>query len=130
MRDIQEINMAGPKNKNKKTKEFHRIDKDGNRTYVYDSPSQTSTLKKYNESGKKSGEKDFSFIDKTGKSGGTFSGKSKTIDTKPNKQVRTTQFADTPKKKTVSTSSTQEGNYKSSYKTVPSKKSGAGYSGD
>ena len=119
--------MAGPKNKNKKTKEFHRTDKDGNRTYVYDSPSETSTLKKYNKSGKKSGEKDFSFIDKTGKSStGSFSGKSKTIDTKPNKRVRTTQYADTPKQKVVITSSTQEGNYKSSYKKVPSKKKSKG----
>ena len=122
--------MAGPKDKRKKTKTISRTDKDGNEVYVYDSPGETYTNKKYKPGGKKSGVQDFSFIDKTGKtSTGSFSGRSKTLDTKPNKRVKTTQYTDSPRTKTVTTSSTQTGKSSTKYK-VPNKKSGAGYSGD
>ena len=123
--------MAGPKDKRKKTKTISRTDKDGNKVYVYDSPGETYTNKKYKPGGKKSGVQEFSFIDKTGKtSTDTFSGRSKTLDTKPNQRVKTTQYTDLPGEKTVVKKSTQAGNYKSDYKIVPNKKSGAGYSGD
>ena len=114
--------MAGPKNKRKKTKKIFRTDKDGNKVYVYDSPGETYTNKEYKPGGKKSGVEEYSFIDKTGK-GESFSARSKTLDVNPNKRVKEIRYTDDPKRKQVVTSSTQEGNYKSDYKTVPNKKS-------
>ena len=122
--------MAGPKDKRKKSKQTTRTDKDGNKVYLYDSPSEAYTKKTYKKGGTKSGVEEFSIIDKTGKSStGSFSGRNKKLDTKPNKRVETTQYMDSPRTKNVATSSTQTGKSSTKYR-VPNKKSGAGYSGD
>ena len=121
--------MAGPKDKRKKIKRISRTDKDGNKIYVGDSPSNTRTRKTYKKSGTKSGVEEYSKIDKTGKGKG-YSVRSVTRDVKPNKRVEENQYVRFPRTKQVITSSTQAGNYESDYQIVDNKKSGAGYSGD
>ena len=119
--------MAGPKDKRKKTKRTQRYDKDGNKIRTSESPSEKFYTKTYNPSGKKSGEEEYSFKDKTHKKD-SWSAKSKTIDTKPNKQIQTIIYDDGTKQ-TIK-GSTQKGNYESEYSHIFPKKSGAGYSGD
>ena len=117
--------MAGPKDKRKKIKRIYKTDKDGNEIYMRDDPRTTYTSKEYNKSGKKSGVEEYSFIDKTG-TGKSFSARSTTRDVNPNKRVKEIRYTDDPKRKQVVTSSTQEGNYKSSYKSVPANKKSKG----
>ena len=120
--------MAGQNDKNKKVK-ISEFTAGGNKIYEKTTPSKIYKSVTYKKGGPRTGESDFAGFTKSGPGKGRgYAGTQKVIDTKPNQTVDTIKIKDGPTY--TSKSSTQAGNYKSDYKIVPNKKSGAGYSGD
>ncbi len=123
MRDIQEINMADPKDKSKKVK-VSKYTAGGNKVYEKTTPSKIYKSVTYKKGGPRTGESDF-FPGVSGGPGKGGGGSYSNINP-------ATGVADGPVGSAryyagggASKSSTQAGNIK-----VTTKKSGAGYSGD